>query len=137
MGRRANRKKPVADINVVPYIDVMLVLLVIFMITAPMLTPGVEVQLPTLGETTLSQEDPPIIVSINKDGEYFIELGDDKPKAMAASKVGEYVKGIFDTAKVPVLIRADEAVSYGAVIKLMGSLRDAGVPDVGLVTEAP
>ena len=134
---RANRKKPMAQINVVPYIDVMLVLLVIFMVTAPMLTPGVAVQLPTLGDSTLSQGEPPIIVSINKDGEYFIELGEKTPQAVTAANVASYVKSVLEKSKVPVLVRADKSVSYGAVIELMGNLTQAGVPDVGLVTEAP
>jgi len=134
------KRRPVAEINVVPYIDVMLVLLIIFMVTAPMLVQTVPVNLPEVDSTPteIEPEDNTIIVSVNERGVYFIERGEDQPQAMALTDVTEYARKIV--AQVPttkLLIRGDESVPYGKVVVLMGGLQNAGVKNVGLITEAP
>jgi len=128
-----------AEINVVPYIDVMLVLLIIFMITAPMLMQGVEVELPDApSEPIANQDDEPLIVSIKPDGSYYINLGGDpeKPEKLEVitDKVGKILKA---KPKTPVLVWGDEKVSYGVVVTLMAELQKAGAKNVGLVTENP
>ncbi len=133
------RRKPMAEINVVPYIDVMLVLLIIFMITAPMLMQGVEVELPdAASEPIENQEDEPLIVSVKADGTYYINLGGspERPEQLAVikDKVGKILKA---KPKTPVLVWGDEKVPYGAVVVLMSELQQAGATSVGLVTENP
>ena len=131
------KHKQLAEINVVPYIDVMLVLLVIFMVTAPLLMQGVKVELPQAPSAAMdNNNDEPVIVSIKRDGSYYINLGTDQEKALP-------LKGITDTvAKVlrqkpgtPILVWGDAKVEYGLVVKLMTELQGAGAPSVGLVTE--
>ena len=128
-----------AQINVVPYIDVMLVLLVIFMITAPLLSQGVQVDLPRVSSdpVTLGGREP-VIVSVDKGGEYYLNMGD-KPKdpldaATLVHRVSAVLRGQPTT---PVLVRGDSDVSYGAVVRLMSLLQGAGAPSVGLLTEPP
>lgn len=133
---RRTRRKPMAEINVVPYIDVMLVLLVIFMITAPMLTQGVDVELPSANAAPI--EDPQsevLVASINDKGEYFIDFGGEQ-KSLPLSELQDRVrKVIAQNPSLPVLVRGDRKVAYGEVIGLMVALQAAGVPNVGLVTE--
>jgi biopolymer transport protein TolR len=136
---RKERRKPMSEINVVPYIDVMLVLLIIFMITAPMLMQGVEVELPdAASEPIENQEDEPLIVSVKADGTYYLNLGGtpEKPETLDVikDKVGKILKA---KPKTPVLVWGDEKVSYGIVVVLMSELQEAGVKNVGLVTENP
>ncbi|WP_428239883.1 protein TolR [Gynuella sp.] len=134
------KRKPVSEINVVPYIDVMLVLLVIFMITAPMLTQGVEVELPkTPADPVKNQNDNEhLIVSVDFNGQYFIERGQDKPEPVKVSAVGSYVgKVLKQSPQTTVLVRGDKRVPYGTVVELMTILQKAGATSVGLVTEAP
>lgn len=130
-----------AQMNVVPYIDVMLVLLVIFMVTAPMLTTGVDVDLPKEQANTLSQSQLPVIVTLTSSGEIFVsyennidtpisepELIDTLANLQAQSAEGESVQ---------VMINADQNNQYGAVMTLMASLQQAGIQKVGLLTGAP
>lgn len=140
MAPPVQKRRPMAEINVVPYIDVMLVLLIIFMVTAPMLVQTVPVDLPNVDATPteIEPEDNTIIVSVNAEGLYFVERGDDDPKAMALADVTDYAGKI--TRQVPttkLLIRGDENVAYGKVVELMGGLQAAGISNVGLITEAP
>ena len=125
-----------SDINVVPYIDVMLVLLVIFMVTAPMLTQGVKVDLPEANAKPLdTTKDEPIIVSLKADGTYYVNLGDEKqPKSLDQIKdaLAKVIKVKPDTA---VLVWGDTSVDYGKVVKLMSELQGVGIQQVGLVTE--
>lgn len=137
--RTTVRRKPVSEINVVPYIDVMLVLLVVFMITAPMMTSGIKVDLPDAeAEPLVMPKDQQfIIVSVNHNGQYFISTGDDKqtPKALPeiVKQVAEVKASKPDT---PVLMEGDERVAYGLVVRMMVALQQVGVNDVGLVTES-
>lgn len=133
------RRKPIAEINVVPYIDVMLVLLIIFMITAPMLMQGVEVELPDAPSEPISnQDDEPLIVSIKADGSYYINLGANPEKPESLEVISDKVSKILKAKpKTPVLVWGDEKVSYGIVVTLMAELQTAGAKNVGLVTENP
>lgn len=136
---RGGRGKPMGEINVVPFIDVMLVLLVIFMITAPMMTQGVQVELPkTASEPIADIEDQePVIVSVDREGRYYISVGDDKA-ATSLEDISDKVIAILNRRpNTPVLVRGDRNVPYGQVITLMSTLQVAGVSDVGLISEPP
>ena len=140
MAPPAQKRRPMAEINVVPYIDVMLVLLIIFMVTAPMLVQSVPVNLPAVDSTPteIEPDDSTIIISVDARGLYFIERGEEQPRAMALADVQDYARKI--TVQVPatkLLIRGDENVPYGKVVVLMGSLQSIGVNNIGLITEAP
>ncbi len=136
---RGGRKKPMGEINVVPFIDVMLVLLVIFMITAPMLTQGVQVDLPQVtsepSEDTENQE--PVIVSVDRDGQYFISLGDEETPVTLEDISGQIMAILERRPGTQVLVRGDRNVSYGQVVGLMSTLQTAGVANVGLISEPP
>lgn len=132
------KRKPVAEINVVPYIDVMLVLLIIFMVTAPMLTQGVEVELPKASTQPLPVENERenLIVSINAQQQVFLELGEEDPQPVEPSEVNNFVAEIIRrNPNTSVLVRGDRSVPYGRVVELMVLLQSAGVGNVGLVTD--
>jgi len=132
------RKKPMSEINVVPYIDVMLVLLVIFMVTAPMLTQGVKVDLPeTTSEPIQSDKDvESIVVSVDTNGAYFMEIGDESSDPMSLGEVRERVAKILSQRPDgEVLVRGDEHVEYSTVVRLMAELQGAGATSIGLITE--
>jgi biopolymer transport protein TolR len=125
------------EINVVPYIDVMLVLLIIFMVTAPLLTQGVQVSLPKAGATPLP--DPkrePIVVSLDRAGRAFVNLGDEKSKPVDEATLAERVRIVLGRDReTPVLLKADENLAYGRVIHTMVLLQKAGASKVGFVTD--
>jgi biopolymer transport protein TolR len=128
-----------SDINVVPYIDVMLVLLIVFMVTAPMLMQGVKVELPEAPALPVGkQSDEPLIVSVKADGSYYLNLGKEQEKSQSLGVVQDKVSKIMrrkpDTT---VLVWGDKSVPYGEVVALMVALQAAGTPSVGLVTENP
>ena len=134
------KRRPIAEMNVVPYIDVMLVLMVIFMITAPVLTQGVKVDLPKVATQPMKspKKEEPLIVSIKKSGEYILERGRSEDKAASLEYVQKYVAKILkQQPATDVLVRGDENVMYGKVIALMAALQGAGAASVGLVTDAP
>ncbi|MGH1486362.1 MAG: protein TolR [Cellvibrionaceae bacterium] len=133
------KKKPMAEINVVPYIDVMLVLLVIFMVTAPLLTQGVKVELPQAVSAPLDNKDKdPLIVSVKADGSYYIKLGKDEEVAKPLEQITEQAAKIIKLQPdTPVLVWGDTQVPYGKVVDLMALLQQAGAESVGLVTEPP
>jgi len=139
MARSRIRRRPMSEINVVPYIDVLLVLLIIFMVTAPMLMQGVEVELPEApSEPMQNQEDEPLIVSIKADGSYYINLGGEPDKAQTVDVIKDKVSKILNRKpQTPVLVWGDRRVEYGLVVSLMSELQDAGAKTVGLVTENP
>jgi biopolymer transport protein TolR len=138
MSRRTTRKKPISEINVVPYIDVTLVLLIIFMITAPLVQTGVDVDLPQADTSPVQQEnEPPVIVSIDKQGQYFIDIGAQEDEPVTASDLLYRVAAVLrNKPKTPVYIRGDHTVAYGKVVTLMAALKNAGVPSVGLMTSS-
>ncbi|MEH6637491.1 MAG: protein TolR [Halioglobus sp.] len=127
-----------ADINVVPYIDVMLVLLIIFMATAPMLMQGVKVDLPeATADPVENQDSEPLIVSVDAAGQLFLNLGDEKQVLTLPTIKDRVAAVIRRSPKKPVLVWGDKAVSYGEVVTVMVALQEAGAPSVGLVTENP
>jgi biopolymer transport protein TolR len=133
------RRRMLAEINVVPYIDVMLVLLVIFMVTAPMLMQGVEVDLPDAAAAPVDNQDAePLIVSINGQGQLFLNLGVNEKQSLELTTIQQRVGAVLRrTPEKPVLIWGDKAVPYGQVVVVMTALQAAGAPSVGLVTENP
>ena len=133
------RRRMLAEINVVPYIDVMLVLLVIFMVTAPMLMQGVEVDLPDADAAPVKDQDAePLIVSINDRGELFLNLGANEKQVLELATIRQRVAAVLRrTPDKPVLVWGDQKVAYGDVVVVMTALQEAGAPQVGLVTESP
>lgn len=129
-----------SDINVVPYIDVMLVLLIIFMVTAPMLTQGVKVDLPVVNSDPVEDlaNNPPLIVSVDANRAYYLEQADVASTPMELSQIEEQVRlKLTDNPALQILVRGDRHVEYGVVVDLMASLQQAGAPGIGLVTEDP
>lgn len=150
MARIRNRRKPVAEMNVVPYIDVMLVLLVIFMVTAPMLNQGVKVDLPKVSSEALPQDNNSrvLTISIKADKSYYWNIGSEvdtdtvQDKALTLDEMTKAVTAIMNQNRsqgqqVQVFVRGDKSVDYGSVMAAMGGLQEAGVGNVGLITEAP
>lgn len=139
MKTRKPKRKLVAEINVVPYIDVMLVLLIVFMITAPLLMQGVKVDLPKAPSNPLEDQDnEPLIVSVKKDGSFYLDLGEGKNIQQPLADIKEKVAKVMQLKpKTPVLVWGDASVPYGTVVTLMSELQVAGAPSVGLVTEPP
>ncbi len=139
MARGKKRYGAMAEINVVPYIDVMLVLLIIFMVTAPMIMQGVQVELPhAKAKPVPPQDDKPLIVSIKADGSYFIDLGTKEQAATATtlSDVAERVgKVIGAKPETKIFVWGDRRVPYGDVVELMAALQNVGAESVGLVTD--
>ena len=137
IGRRKRRKLK-SEINVVPYIDVMLVLLIIFMVTAPLLTLSFEVDLPRSNAKALESKQDPIIVSVRADGQLSLKLPDDKqPNAMSSEEMQARLGGIVAQDKtVRVIVAADRAVAYEKVVAAMDVLKRANVEKVGLATDA-
>ena len=135
----SKKRRAVSEINVVPYIDVMLVLLIIFMITAPIVQQGVEVELPKLAANSLPPEQQePVILTVSKTGEYYLNVGDDLKKPVNDDVVAERVALILKLKpQTPVLVRGDKQADYGAVTTAMVLLQSAGVEKVGLMTDQP
>lgn len=133
------RRRLVAEINVVPYIDVMLVLLVVFMITAPLLMQGVEVELPQAPSQPMEESDEqPILVSIKADGTLYIDLLDNPEEPRDIEEITEVIsKVLAEKPDTSILVWGDRNVSYGEVVSLMTRLQNAGTVRVGLVTEPP
>jgi len=137
--RRRNHKRPMAEINVVPYIDVMLVLLVIFMITAPLLAQGVKVELPQVASKPVDQQQQePLITTVDANGLYYLNIGDDQEQGVDHDVLVQRVAAVLrHRPGTPILVRGDAAVNYGAVVTAMGLLQKAGAESVGLLTDAP
>ena len=143
MNNQVKRRRPMSEINVVPYIDVMLVLLVIFMVTAPILTQGVLVDLPKApSEPVAENQDDPLVVSMRADGALFMNVGlrksDDEGTRVTVFSLEEQAgKIIRARPDVPVYVRADHSLDYGEVVRIMTALQRAGAESVGLITEPP
>ena len=136
LGRHRKRYKLKAEINVVPYIDVMLVLLIIFMVTAPLLNLGVDIQLPQSKAKSVQNDKEPAVVSIDKDGKLYLTLGAAprepiEPSALA-TKVAAFVR---ENPQLPFLIAGDQRVDYGRIYQAMVLLQQAGVAKVGLMSQ--
>jgi biopolymer transport protein TolR len=134
MHYRHKRKRLMSEINVVPYIDVMLVLLVIFMITAPLLSQGVKVDLPQAAAKPMDSKDrETLVVTVNREGHYYLD-----DRQLTPEELRRKVAAILRVRpRTPVLIRGDRNVSYGQVVKAMTLLQAAGAPSVGLITDPP
>ncbi|GMR19649.1 MAG: protein TolR [Gammaproteobacteria bacterium] len=131
---RRKKKKLMSDINVVPYIDVMLVLLVIFMITAPLLTQGVKIELPQAASKPINSKDnETLVVTVSRSGRLYLDDRKISRKHLK-TKISKILK---IRPQTPVLVRGDRRVAYGKVIKVMTLLQDAGAPSIGLITETP
>ena len=136
--RRQRKHEQKAEINVVPWIDVCLVLLIVFMVTAPLMMQGVEVQLPQASTDPLEDMEEPLIVSVKQDKSFYLNLGADEEKPQPLADIAEQVRKVLaNKPKTPVLVWGDSRVEYGVVVEVMGALQAVGVADVGLVTEPP
>lgn len=137
MARRHKRRRPMSEINVVPYIDVMLVLLIVFMVAAPMLMQGVEVELPkAVSKPVTDKQEEPLIVSIKADGSLYLNLGKNQDTPKALDLIQEQIQKVLSRKPgTSVMVWGDQAVSYGEIIQLMSALQASGVNNVGLVTE--
>jgi len=129
------KRRMMADINVVPYIDVMLVLLVVFMVTAPLLTQGIMVELPSAnGDPMLAQEEP-VVLSVDQQGRYFVNVSETEQE-LSLSKVGDMVLTVREAApQTPIFLEGDTSAPYGPIAQLLSHLHAIGITDVGLVTE--
>ena len=135
---RHKKRKPMAEINVVPYIDVMLVLLVIFMITAPLITAGVKVDLPSAEAEPMSTNDePPLVASIDKNGNYYLSVGDSRDQSLTEDELIALVQAQQQqNPKLQIVINGDRDVPYGRVVRMMVMLQQhAGMESVGLMTD--
>ena len=137
---RARHRRLMAEINVVPYIDVMLVLLIIFMITAPLLTQGITVDLPNAAAEPLDPEflrdNEPLVLSIDEEGLFYLNVGDDEQSPVDAQTVVITTAAVLRrNVETPVLVKADQAVSYGRVVNGMVLLQQAGASAVGFLTD--
>lgn len=133
---RSGKRRAIAEINIVPYVDVMLVLLVIFMVTAPMINQGVEVNLPTASALPLPKDtELPIIVSVNTRGDLYLNISPVPSSPINSLKLqGEVLAALRINSKRPVIVKADKNASYDKVINAMVLLQQAGVPNIGLET---
>lgn len=134
--------RPMSDINVVPFIDVMLVLLVIFMITTPLLTQGVKVNLPETAAKAINDEQKePLIVTVDSTGNFYLNLSDKPNQPITARTLSYLVQNQLSAQQAgeqrPVLVRGDKSANYGKVMEAMVLLQQAGAKSVGLITQAP
>ncbi len=135
----SRKHRPMSEINVVPYIDVMLVLLIIFMITAPIVQQGVEIDLPQAAAKAISpDQQEPVVVSVDRKGDFYLDIGDQPDKPIDAELMVNRVAAVRQLKPdVPVLVRGDRDVGYGRVVDAMVLLQKAGVEKVGLMTDQP
>jgi biopolymer transport protein TolR len=140
MAANPRRRKLMGEINVVPYIDVMLVLLIIFMITAPLLTQGVQVELPDANarplDPDLLKDHEPLVLSVDRDGRYYLNVGKNEDAAIGTDEVARRASAVLGRdAATPVLVKADERVPYGRVVQGMALLQQAGAKKIGFLTD--
>ncbi|RKT45206.1 protein TolR [Thiocapsa rosea] len=137
--RSRQRRRPMAEINVVPYIDVMLVLLVIFMVTAPLITQGVKVALPqeTAGPVSNTPAES-VVITVDQFGDFYIDVGTDKGVPASDEILTNRIRVVLEyRPETPVLIRADLGVEYGRVVRAMVRAQKAGAREVGLIVVPP
>ena len=140
MAANPRRRRLMGEINVVPYIDVMLVLLIIFMITAPLLTQGVQVELPDADaqpiDPDLLRDREPLVLSVDRDGRYYLNIGGNEDAPIEAAEVARRAGAVLGRdAATPVLVKADERVPYGSVVRGMVLLQQAGAKKIGFLTD--
>ena len=129
--RPGSTQRPLSEINVTPFVDVMLVLLIIFMVTAPMMQQGVDVDLPETTTQNLRIQDEPLVLTVKKDGEYFLGRRE-IPEAELSDKLAAILRGLD---RKEIFLRADKSARYGAVVKALAAARRAGATKLGMVTE--
>jgi len=133
------KRRLMGEINVVPYIDVMLVLLIIFMVTAPLLSQGIKVELPDAGAEPLDaemQDMDPIILSVDAEGNFYLNIGDDEESPREPGQIVKLASVVLNKKPdVPVLVKADQSVDYGRVINGMVLLQQAGARKIGFLTD--
>lgn len=132
-GQKSYRRAPMHEINVTPFVDVMLVLLIVFMITAPLLTQGVQISLPEVENAPISESKEPIQISIKTNGALYIQTQQVEAKDLV-SRLQAIQKA---RPSASILLRADRGINYGKVMEVMSALQMSGLVDVGLVTNAP
>jgi biopolymer transport protein TolR len=135
----SKKRRAVSEINVVPYIDVMLVLLIIFMITAPIVQQGVEIELPKIAANSLPpDQQEPVILSVSKSGDYYLNIGDNLKKPVSEEIIRQRIALVLkQKPQTPILVRGDKDADYGSVTTAMVLLQSAGVDKVGLMTDQP
>jgi len=136
--RRHAKRRLLGEINVVPYIDVMLVLLIIFMVTAPLLTQGIEVELPKAAAEPIDagQDDPPLVLSIDAQGRYYLSVGEATDAPIEADEVVRLASIVLRRKpETPVLVKADRKVAYGSVVEGMLLLQQSGAAKLGFLTD--
>ena len=134
--RGGRPRKFKSEINVVPYIDVMLVLLIIFMVTAPLLNLGVDIQLPQSAAKAVQANSEPVVISVDKDGGLYLTLGTAKRESIDADNLVRKVTAfVHQNPHVPVLIAGDDRATYGQVYGILPALQQAGVSKVGLMSQ--
>ncbi len=132
------KRKLMGEINVVPYIDVMLVLLIIFMVTAPLLTQGIEVELPKAGAEPIDsvENTDPLVLSVDSQGSLYLNVGENESSPVDAARVIQLASVVIERRpNTPVLVKADFRVSYGEVVAAMVLLQRAGAQKVGFLTD--
>ncbi len=132
------KRRLMGEINVVPYIDVMLVLLIIFMVTAPLLTQGIEVELPTAGAEPIdpTENTEPLVLSVDQSGNLYLNVGDDESSPLDAARIIRLTSVVLERRPAtPVLVKADFRVSYGDVVAAMVLLQRAGAEKIGFLTD--
>jgi len=137
---RTRKRRLMGEINVVPYIDVMLVLLIIFMVTAPLLTQGIEVELPKAAaeaiDPDLTKDNEPLVLSVDADGLMYLNVGEDEDSPLDADRIVKLTAAVITrNPKTPVLVKADRRVAYGVVVTAMVLLQQAGAEKVGFLTD--
>ena len=138
MATPLQKRKLMGEINVVPYIDVMLVLLVIFMVTAPLLTQGIEVELPKANAEPIESvpDHDPLVLSVDAEGNFYINAGDNEDQPSSGERIAGLVSIILgEKPDTPVFVKADRAVPYGNVVGAMVVLQQAGAQNIGFVTD--
>ncbi len=137
MASSSRKRRVMADINVVPYIDVMLVLLIIFMVTAPLLKQGVDVDLPQAPAKALDVNSPePVIISVDEKGLVYLNISSNQDSPLDnAELVDQVKKALKKESKRPVMVRGDKNVIYQNIVNVLVQLQQAGIDSVGLVTE--
>jgi len=129
--RAGGAHRPLSEINVTPFVDVMLVLLIIFMVTAPLMQQGIDVDLPETTTEPLRVRDEPLILTVKKDGKYYLGR-----KELPGDVLREKLQAIFESRdNKEIFLRADREASYGVVVKALAAAREAGASSLGMVTE--
>ena len=139
MRKSRQRRRPMSEINVVPYIDVMLVLLVIFMVTAPLITQGVKVELPHADAEVISSEtSEPVVITVDQFGDLYLDLGEDKNQPVDPQTLMVRISAVLKyNPNVSIMVKGDATVDYGRVVEAMVLAQAAGAPSVGLITVPP